>query len=168
MQKLFKGGNYSRAETIWGNTVYYIMIKSSQKFWVVYVCYRIILEQCGGSDFWNSIIVKLMLHEIHQQSYILSDMSQLNPEYFWIRLTSLENTLMFIFKLEVNISCILFNLRTNGISHITFLEIWCRKNIIFQKKVKKVKKKFAPRGSWTGDLEIWRPVCWPLSYSATT
>ena len=26
--------------------VYYIMIKSSQKFWVVYVCYRFILEQC--------------------------------------------------------------------------------------------------------------------------
>ena len=27
--------------------VYYIMIKSSQKFWVVYVCYRFIPEQCS-------------------------------------------------------------------------------------------------------------------------
>ena len=27
--------------------VYYIMIKSSQKFWVVYVHYRFIPEQCG-------------------------------------------------------------------------------------------------------------------------
>ena len=27
--------------------VYYIMIKTSQKFWVVYVCYRFIPEQCG-------------------------------------------------------------------------------------------------------------------------
>ena len=27
--------------------VYYIMIKSSQKFWVVYVRYRFIPEQCG-------------------------------------------------------------------------------------------------------------------------
>ena len=26
--------------------LYYIMIKSSQKFWVVYVCYRFIPEQC--------------------------------------------------------------------------------------------------------------------------
>ena len=26
--------------------LYYIIIKSSQKFWVVYVRYRIILEQC--------------------------------------------------------------------------------------------------------------------------
>ena len=121
-----------------------------------------------GSDFLNSIIVKLMLHEIHQQSYILPDMSQLNPKYFWIWLTSLENTLMFIFKLEVNIFNILFNFRTNGISHITISKIWCRNNIILQKKYKKSKKKFTPRGSWTGDLEIWRPVCWPLSYSATT
>ena len=64
-----------------------------------------------------------MLHEIHQQSYILPDMSQLNPKYFWIRLTSLENILMFIFKLEVNIFSILFNFRTNGISHITFYDI---------------------------------------------
>ena len=90
-----------------------------------------------GSDFLNSIIVKLMLHEIHQQSYILPDMSQLNPKYFWIWLTSLENTLMFIFKLEVNIFSILFNFRTNGISHITFFDIWCRNNIILQKKEKK-------------------------------
>ena len=29
--------------------IYYIMIKSSQKFWVVYVRYRIILEQCALS-----------------------------------------------------------------------------------------------------------------------
>ena len=72
-----------------------------------------------GSDFLNYIIGKLMLHEIYHQSYILPDMSQLNPKYFWIRLTSLENTLMFIFKLEVNIFSILFNFRTNGISHIT-------------------------------------------------
>ena len=28
--------------------VYYTMIKSSQKFWVVYVCYRFIFEQCAG------------------------------------------------------------------------------------------------------------------------
>ena len=76
-----------------------------------------------GSDFLNSIIVKLMLQEIHQQSYILPDMSQLNPKYFWIRLTSVENTLMFIFKLEVNIFSIPFNFRTNGISHITFFDI---------------------------------------------
>ena len=93
-----------------------------------------------GSDFWNYIIVKTMLHEIHQQSYILPHMSQLNPKYFWIRLTSLENTLMLIFKHEVKIFSILFNFRTNGISHITFLEIWCRNNIILQKKIKKVKK----------------------------
>ena len=109
-----------------------------------------------------------MLHEIHQQSYILPDMSQLNPKYFWIRLTSLENTLMFIFKLEVNIFSILFNFRTNGISHIIFFDIWCRNNIILQKNIKKRKKKFAPRVARTGDLQIWRPVCWPLSYSATT
>ena len=122
-----------------------------------------------GSDFLNSIIVKLMLHEIYQQSYILPDMSQLNPKYFWIRLTSLENILMFIFKLEVNIFSILFNFRTNGISHITFYDIWCRNNIILQKNYKKKgKKKFAPRGARTRDLQIWRPVCWPLSYSATT
>ena len=121
-----------------------------------------------GSDFLNYIIVKLMLHEIHQQSYILPDMSQLNPKYFWIRLTSLENTLMLIFKHEVKIFSILFNFSSNGISHITFFDIWCRNNLNLQKIYKKVKKKFAPRGSWTGDLEIWRPVCWPLSYSATT
>ena len=58
-----------------------------------------------------------MLHEIHQQSYILPDMSQLNPKYFWIRLTSLENISMFIFKLEVNIFSILFTFRTNWLSH---------------------------------------------------
>ena len=94
-----------------------------------------------GSDFLNSIIVKLMLQEIHQQSYILPDMSQLNPKYFWIRLTSVENTLMFIFKLEVNIFSIPFNFRTNGISHITFFDIWCRNNIILPKHIKKRKKK---------------------------
>ena len=121
-----------------------------------------------GSDFWYYIIVKLMLHEIHQQSYILPNMSQLNPKYFWIRLTSLENTLMFIFMLEVNIFSILFNFRRNEISHITFLEIWWRNNISLQKNHKKREKKFAPRGARTGDLQIWRPVCWPLSYSATT
>ena len=121
-----------------------------------------------GSDFWNYIIVKTMLHEIHQQSYILPHMSQLNPKYFWIWLTSLENTLMFIFKLEVNIFSILFNFRTNGISHITFYDIWRRNIIILQKYYKERKKKFAPRGGWTGDLQIWRPGCWPLSYSATT
>ena len=98
-----------------------------------------------GSDFLNSIIVNLMLHEIHQQSYILPDMSQLNPKYFWIWLTSLENTLMFIFKLEVNIFSILFNFRTNGISHITFYDIWCRNNIILQKNYKK-RKKSLPQG----------------------
>ena len=76
-----------------------------------------------GSDFLNSIIVKLMLHEIHQQSYILPHMSQLNPKYFWIPLTSLENTLMLIFKHEVKIFSILFNFKTNGISHITFFDI---------------------------------------------
>ena len=105
-----------------------------------------------------------MLHEIHQQSYILPDMSQLNPKYFWIWLTSLENTLIIIFKLEVNIFSILFNFRTNGISHITFFDIWCRKNITLQKKYEKVCSKVAQ----TRDLQIWRPVCWPLSYSATT
>ena len=94
-----------------------------------------------GSDFLNSIIVKLMLQVIHQQSYILPDMSQLNPKYFWIRLTSVENTLMFIFKLEVNIFSIPFNFRTNGISHITFFDIWCRNNIILPKNIKKRKKK---------------------------
>lgn len=98
------------------------------------------------SDFLNSIIVKLMLHEIHQQSYILPDMSQLNPKYFWIRLTSLENTLMFIFKLEVNIFSILFNFRTNRTSDITFFDIWCRNNIILQKNYKKRKKKVCPKG----------------------
>ena len=30
--------------------IYYIMIKSSQKFWVVYVRYRFIPEQCEDSD----------------------------------------------------------------------------------------------------------------------
>ena len=30
--------------------IYYIMIKSSQKFWVVYVHYRFIPEQCGFSE----------------------------------------------------------------------------------------------------------------------
>ena len=73
-------------------------------------------------------------------------MSQLNPKYFWIWLTSLENTLMLIFKHEVKIFSILFNFRTNGISHITFLEIWCRNNIILQKKYKKSKKKVCPKG----------------------
>jgi hypothetical protein len=82
-----------------------------------------------------------MLHEIHQQSYILPDMSQLNPKYFWIGLTSLENTLMFIFKLEVNIFSILFNFRTNRISDITYFDIWCRNNIILQKIYKKRNKK---------------------------
>ena len=99
-----------------------------------------------GSDFLNSIIVKLMLHEIYQQSYILPGMSQLNLKYFWIRLTSLENILMFIFKLEVNIFSILSNFRTNGISHITFYDIWCRNNIILQKNYKKRKKKSLPQG----------------------
>ena len=98
-----------------------------------------------GSDFLNYIIVKLMLHEIHQQSYILPNMSQLNPKYFWIRLTSLENTLMFIFMLEVNIFSILFNFRRNEISHITFLEIWWRNNISLQKNHKK-RKKSLPQG----------------------
>ena len=121
-----------------------------------------------GSDFLNSIIVKLMLQVIHQQSYILPDMSQLNPKYFWIRLTSVENTLMFIFKLEVNIFSIPFNFRTNGISHITFFDIWCRNNIILPKHIKKGKRKFSSMGNWTRVLQIWRPVCWPLSYSATT
>ena len=36
--------------------VYYIMIKSSQKFWVVYVCYRFILEQCGYSPLKHCVI----------------------------------------------------------------------------------------------------------------
>ena len=99
-----------------------------------------------GSDFWNYIIVKTMLHEIHQQSYILPDMSQLNPKYFWIRLTSLENTLMLIFKHEVKIFSILFNFSSNGISHITFFDIWCRNNIILQKNYEKRKKKSLPQG----------------------
>jgi len=121
-----------------------------------------------GSDFWNSIIVKLMLHEIHRQSYILPDMSQLNPKYFWIWLTSLENKLMFLFKLEVNIFSILFNFRTNGISYITYLTFDVEITSFYKQIIKKGKKKFAPRGNWTWDLQIWRPVCWPLSYSATT
>ena len=87
-----------------------------------------------------------MLHEIHQQSYILPHMSQLNPKYFWIPLTSLENTLMLIFKHEVKIFSILFNFKTNGISHITFFDIWCRNNIILQKNYKKSKKKVCPKG----------------------
>ena len=53
---------------------------------------------------------------------------------------------MFIFKLEVNIFSILFNFRTNGISHITFYDTLSRNNIILQKNYKKRKKKFAPRG----------------------
>ena len=88
-----------------------------------------------GSDFLNSIIVKLMLHEIYQQSYILPDMSQLNPKYFWIWLTSLENTLMLIFKHKVKIFSILINFSSNGISHITLFDIWYRNNLILQKKL---------------------------------
>ena len=107
-----------------------------------------------GSDFLNSIIVNLMLHEIHQQSYILPDMSQLNPKYFWIWLTSLENTLMFIFKLEVNIFSILFNFRTNGISHTIFLTFDVEMISFYKKKLKKGKKKFAPRGARTRDPQI--------------
>ena len=99
-----------------------------------------------GSDFLNYIIVKIMLHEIHQQSYILPHMSQLNSKYFWILLTSLENTSMLIFKHEVKIFSILFNFKTNGISHITFFDIWCRNNIILQKNYKKSKKKVCPNG----------------------
>ena len=76
-----------------------------------------------GSDFLNSIIVKLMLQEIHQQSYIILGMSQLSPKYFWISLTSLENTFMFIFKLEVYIFSILLDLITNVISYIFFFDI---------------------------------------------
>ena len=87
-----------------------------------------------------------MLHEIHQQSYTLPDMSQLNPKYFRIWLTSLENTLMFIFKLEVNIFSILFNFRTNGISHITVFNIQCRNNTILQKIDKKRRKKSLLQG----------------------
>ena len=74
-------------------------------------------------------------------------MSQLNPKYFWIWLTSLENTLMLIFKHKVKIFSILFNFSSNGISHITFFDICCRNNLNLQKICKKVKKKFAPRGS---------------------
>ena len=37
--------------------VYYIMIKSSQKFWVVYVRYRFIPEQCVRSvTFYSNIL----------------------------------------------------------------------------------------------------------------
>ena len=86
-----------------------------------------------GSYFLSPIIVNLMLHEIHQHSYILPDMSQLNPKYFWIWLTSLENTLMLIFKHEVKIFSILFNFSSNGSSHIPFFDIWCRNNLILQK-----------------------------------
>jgi hypothetical protein len=87
-----------------------------------------------------------MLHEIHQQSYILPDMNHLNPKYFWIRLTSLENTLMFISKLEVNIFSILFNFRTNRISNITFLTFDVEIITFYKKKYKKRKKKVCPKG----------------------
>ena len=60
-----------------------------------------------------------MLHAIHQQSNILPHMSQLNPKYFRIWLTSVENTLMLIYKHEVKIFSILFNFKTNEISHIS-------------------------------------------------
>jgi hypothetical protein len=105
-----------------------------------------------GSDFWNYIIVKTMLHEIHQQSYILPHMSQLNPKYFWIWLTSLENTLMLVFKHEVKIFSILFNFRKNFISHITFFDIWCRNNIILQKNYRKIKKSLSQGGVEPGTL----------------
>ena len=72
-------------------------------------------------------------------------MSQLNPKYFWIRLTSVENTLMFIFKLEVNIFSILFNSRTNGISHTIFLTFDVE-IISFYKKILKKEKKVCPKG----------------------
>ena len=96
------------------------------------------------SDFLNSIIVKLMLHEIHQQSYTLPYMSQLNPKYFWIWLTSLENTLMFIFELKVNISSTLFNFGLNRISHITFLAFNVEITPFYEKFFKKGKKMFGP------------------------
>ena len=95
-----------------------------------------------------------MLHEIHQQSYILPHMSQLNPKYFWIRLTSLENTLMLIFKHEVKIFSILFNFRTNGISHTIFSTFDVEIMSFYKKNIKKKEKKFAPRGARTRDLQI--------------
>ena len=41
VRKLFKGGNYSRAETIWGNTVYYFS-----------------LSQCATSRYFGEILQK--------------------------------------------------------------------------------------------------------------
>ena len=101
-----------------------------------------------------------MLHEIYQQSYILPDMSQLNPKYFWIWLTSLENTLILKWTYLA-----FYSISEQMGSHISlFLTFNVEKISLYKKKYKKVCSKVAQ----TRDLQIWRPVCWPLSYSATT
>ena len=41
--------------------VYYIMIKSTQKFWVVYVRYRFIPEQCETSELLKTEKVRIIL-----------------------------------------------------------------------------------------------------------
>ena len=41
--------------------IYYIMIKSSQKFWVDYVRYRLIPEQCAGGDNFLEINFSLQI-----------------------------------------------------------------------------------------------------------
>ena len=49
--------------------VYYIMIKSSQKFWVVYVRYRFIPEQCAYH-------VKFLLKQSEFMAYQIQTQSQ--------------------------------------------------------------------------------------------
>ena len=74
-------------------------------------------------------------------------MSQLNPKYFWIWLTSLENTLMLIFKHEVKILAFYSILEQMG-SHILLFMTFDVEIISFYKKIiKKEKKRFAPRGN---------------------
>ena len=66
--------------------VYYIMIKSSQKFWVVYVRYRFIPEQCdahrcvlieismeiGMLIFWLGLLVTALMKETYFTTWISS------------------------------------------------------------------------------------------------
>lgn len=100
-----------------------------------------------GSDFLNYIIVNLMLHEIHQQSYILPDMSQLNPKYFWIWLTSLENTLILKWTYLA-----FYSISEQMGSHISlFLTFNVEKISLYKKNIKKFALRWRKPGTFRSE-----------------